>query len=432
MSFFSGSAPDRLKEARELLRHAAKVVRYRGDVIPAGNLAELNAAREQLATLAAAKPPGKEALKNGAATLEKILRRDGGRIYPLGMAGDWTETFVIAAILAGGVRAFLFQPFKIPTNSMYPTFHGMTAEVYADKEPEPNAAVKLARKIAFGATHYAPVSPVDGEVFIPLQGGNFETPEKTLDTGILGTRILREPADIRRLVVDGRSVTFVTPADFNMREPLLKAFFPEEAALPVTEQERWQAVFEKARANNDIVLDGKRAYLRTHKTVKAGEPVIRFDILTGDMVVVDRLSYHFVKPKAGDDFVFRTREVPGFNPPRDDFYIKRLVGEPLDKLEVKDGKLLRNGVVASGNIGFDMNNAHRTDLEYFGYGAWIGNHSYDLSTEFEVPAASYWAMGDNSANSADSREFGRVPEKAVVGKAVFILYPFTRRTGPTK
>lgn len=438
MSSIFSSAPDRRKEAREILRHAEKVVRYRGDVIPAANLAELTVAQSELALLVAEKESGKEALKAATAKLETLLRRDGGRVYPLGMAADWTETFVILAILAGGVRAFLFQPFKIPTNSMYPTFHGMTAEVYTDKDAEPNPAVKAWRKLTLGATHYAPVAPADGEVLIPMKRGllgdvNFEPAGKTLDDGILGTRILKGVADSHRLFVGNREITLVVPAEFNFRDALLKSYFPTEAAMPVTEQERWSAVFDKARERGDIVPTPSGAlFLRTHRTVKAGEPVIRFDVLTGDMVIVDRMSYHFVKPSVGDDFVFRTSKVPGFKVKRDDFYIKRLVGLPGDTLRVEDKKLFRNGALAAGNIGFDMNNAHRSDLEYYGYGAWISDRSFDLTTPLDIPAGHYWAMGDNSANSADSREFGFVPEEALVGKAVFILHPFTKRWGVTK
>jgi signal peptidase I len=38
-------------------------------------------------------------------------------------------------------------------------------------------------------------------------------------------------------------------------------------------------------------------------------------------------------------------------------------------------------------------------------------------------------LGDNSANSLDSRYWGYVPEKSVIGKAIFIYYPFTKRWG---
>jgi signal peptidase I len=47
-----------------------------------------------------------------------------------------------------------------------------------------------------------------------------------------------------------------------------------------------------------------------------------------------------------------------------------------------------------------------------------------------VPARSFLALGDNSANSKDGRYWGYVPAKDVVGKPLFIYYPFTSRWGP--
>jgi len=47
----------------------------------------------------------------------------------------------------------------------------------------------------------------------------------------------------------------------------------------------------------------------------------------------------------------------------------------------------------------------------------------------EIPEATFVALGDNSANSLDSRYWGFVPEKAVIGRAIFIYYPFTKRWG---
>jgi signal peptidase I len=47
----------------------------------------------------------------------------------------------------------------------------------------------------------------------------------------------------------------------------------------------------------------------------------------------------------------------------------------------------------------------------------------------DVPEHSYFAMGDNSPRSKDSRMWGFVPEKDVVGRPLFIYYPLTKRWG---
>lgn len=48
----------------------------------------------------------------------------------------------------------------------------------------------------------------------------------------------------------------------------------------------------------------------------------------------------------------------------------------------------------------------------------------------EIPADRYMAMGDNSASSLDSRYWGSIPAKDVVGRPLLIYYPFTKRWGP--
>ncbi len=444
-SFLRSATARRREASRDLLRHAAKVLRYRNDVIAPAGIERINEAAAELRALITDKSAGEAALEASFGKLDVLLRRDGGKIYPLGTAADWTETFVIAAILAGGVRAFVFQPFKIPTNSMYPTYHGMTAKVYADDEPEPNPAQKLAHKITLGAVHLAPTAPTSGEIFIPvLLGYNGEVEasptgkNKALDDGILGTGLLKGPADMHELFIGSTPVTIVTPAEFSFKDALLPAFFPTEAAFPVTQQERWKAVVIAARSRGDLVPSPDSrfsALIRTHKTVAAGAPMLRFDVLTGDMVFVDRISYHFTGPKLGDSFVFRTALVPGMKKADgtqpDDFYIKRLVGLSGDKLRVENGKLMRDGTPQSGTAGFDFNNGARRDLEYYGYTPDIGGR-YPLFTDRTIPAGHYWAMGDNSANSSDSRFWGPVPEEAVVGRAIFILHPFTSQWGRAK
>ena len=48
---------------------------------------------------------------------------------------------------------------------------------------------------------------------------------------------------------------------------------------------------------------------------------------------------------------------------------------------------------------------------------------------YKVEDGNYFAMGDNSYNSKDSRSFGQFPKNAVIGKAFFIYFPFTDRWG---
>jgi signal peptidase I len=158
---------------------------------------------------------------------------------------------------------------------------------------------------------------------------------------------------------------------------------------------------------------------------------LSFDVLTGDQLFVDRVSYHFARPAVGQGFVFRTGNIPGIAIEYgDQYYIKRLVGLPGDRIEIRDPALYRNGSPIQGSPAFDRN--ARRDGLYRGY--LPGPENGGLLREGEeaiVPDDHFFALGDNSSNSADGRYWGYVPAADVVGKPLFIYFPFTSRWGRT-
>jgi len=107
------------------------------------------------------------------------------------------------------------------------------------------------------------------------------------------------------------------------------------------------------------------------RNLAKGQAVLSFDILTGDQLLVDRMSYHFVRPQVGQGFVFRTGKID--SPLMKDrngqqiaqYYIKRLTGLPGDTLEIKDYTLYRNGAPITGSVSFDKNAKREGD--YVGY-----------------------------------------------------------------
>jgi signal peptidase I len=106
---------------------------------------------------------------------------------------------------------------------------------------------------------------------------------------------------------------------------------------------------------------------------------------------------------------------------------------PGDVLEVREPLLFRNGKPITGAEAFNLN-ATRTGL-YRGYvnaSPLNGGNYLAKGDTVPVPAKGYFAMGDNSRDSQDSRYWGFVPDKDVVGRPIFIYYPFTKRWGPAR
>jgi signal peptidase I len=155
--------------------------------------------------------------------------------------------------------------------------------------------------------------------------------------------------------------------------------------------------------------------------------MVDFDIISGDALFVDRMSYHFVSPKVGDSIVFKTSKIKSLVAEPEKYYIKRLVGVGGDVLKIKEPILYRNGKPINGVAPFDKNNKALGD--YKGYKA---EEALAEGKEVEILPNHYYAMGDNSGNSADSRYWGQVPDTEVLGRALFIYYPFSSHWGLTE
>jgi signal peptidase I len=128
--------------------------------------------------------------------------------------------------------------------------------------------------------------------------------------------------------------------------------------------------------------------------------------LEGDRIFVDKLSYRFNPPQRGDIIVFK------YPLDRKKDFVKRLVGMPGDEIQIDHGKLVINGKVIEDAPFAEHYYYNRNDWPYAKEGQTI-----------KVPEGMYFALGDNSAQSSDSRFWGFVPAKNLVGKAFFIWWP---------
>ncbi len=376
-------------------------------------------------------------LKIGIEKLEGVLEKTGGRQYPANSMVENVEFFLVAAIVILGLRAYFIQPFKIPTNSMWPTYYGMTHEVFKPGE-EPNVLERVGRFLAFGASRYEVVAQADGEVYMAVKPNI--NPVVTLVEG--RTLHLIPTQKLEYYFSVGDEVTKLdVPLDFNFNKVLESGFgdFAPGHYAPTASQ-FLQEGGERKRGVVTLVQDGQKYeqtvyWLSLGKKVRKGEKIISFDILTGDLLFVDRITYNFFPPKVGQGFVFKTDNIrsPYMEKPQGSgnqvkqYYIKRLVGTPGDVLEVKSPFLLNNGQPITGAVAFDKN-ARREGL-YRGY---ENRGRLASGNRLTIPEHNYFAMGDNSYESLDSRYWGFVPEKDVVGRPLFIYYPLTTRWGPAR
>jgi len=424
--YFASPEKKMRENARNWLELADKVYHYRRDVLPEATVAELQGASSVLRTLVKDRA-GTEQTKSGIERLEGVLRRTGGAIYPKSALVENVEFFLVAAIVILGIRTYFLQPFKIPTNSMWPTYNGMTPEAFPQRSDEPGYAMNAVRFVLFGAQPKRVDAPADGEILIPVSGGGSRIAVPYRE--VPGRSWLVFPTTLKEytLLVGDRPATIRVPQDFDFEWAVRDCFFPN--ATPSHEPGGVDLARVLARQTDAPSDDGGRIrLLRTGRQVRRGERVMAFDILTGDQLFVDRMSYHFVKPKVGSGFVFRTGNIDGIaRVYGDQYYIKRLVGVPGDSLEIRDFGLHRNGAPIEGARAFEAN-ARRTG-NYVGY-----RHEGLLraGARLQIKADEYFALGDNSANSADGRYWGSVPAKDVVGRPVLVYFPFTRHWGPAQ
>jgi signal peptidase I len=126
-----------------------------------------------------------------------------------------------------------------------------------------------------------------------------------------------------------------------------------------------------------------------------------------DRIVVNKLTYRNQQPERGDIVVFEpTPNLKKTNPELKNAFVKRVLGLPGEKVEVKQGLVYINDKALT-----EPYVAEKPD--------------YAWGTE-TVPADSYFVLGDNRNNSYDSHFWGYVPRSNIIGKVTKIFYPFDR------
>ena len=128
---------------------------------------------------------------------------------------------------------------------------------------------------------------------------------------------------------------------------------------------------------------------------------------SGQYLIVDQLTYHFNEPERGDVIIFRY--------PRDPktFFIKRIIGLPGETVTFKDGKPTMTGP--------NLKEPVTLDETYI-----AANHKTADNFAITLRDNEYFVMGDNRAESSDSRYWGPLERKYIVGRPAVRLFPFTK------
>jgi signal peptidase I len=354
-----------IKHARLLVRHAEKLIRYRRDVLSETGLADIRQHIE--AVERAIKERNLPEVRESSERLDALVAEHS----PAHREAGWRENcevILVAIVVAVGVRSYFIQPFKIPTGSMQPTLNGIIG--HPTTAPAPNILQRIVEFVVLGRNYINVIAAEDETV---------------------------------REVVEKKVLFFFTWSRI------------------ITDRRSHLVYASEATLGHDFQVAPGARY-------KRGQVIARGYIDTGDQVFVDKFSYNFVKPHRGDVFVFRTKHIlmipedPQTGAP---YFIKRLAGLPEDALRISPPQLYINGEPAKG-LGFER--VTQAKPPYRGYT--LGRQYLSkASQEFTIPAHSYFALGDNSYFSYDSRYWGPVPEENLVGRGLMVYWPFNRHWG---
>jgi signal peptidase I len=357
------------KRLRDLAAHARGVLHYRRDLLPPPAAERLAAAAAAARRAAAGRPP--EEVARCAAALEQALAPCAPP-----RRGGWAENFEVLLVALGvamAFRCYFFQPFKIPTGSMQPTLYGIHSEEKEGPGLLDRMPFKPLKWLVTGEW-YRDVRVVAGGQVIPLYDDD------------------RKPG-YRCLQVAGRR--YHVPAD---------------------------AVQERRALR---IGPGGR--------VESGARLWSGIVRAGDHVFVNRVVWNFRRPRRGEVMVFSTRGIAGLPPGT--HYIKRLAGLPGERLAIVPPDLLIDGrpLTEPRSIARVARCERLAPWAppYAGYQV-IGEQApaecrcalRRPGDAVELGAGEYFALGDNTRNSRDSRYWGPVPERNLLGPACLVYWPF--------
>lgn len=395
-----------VRNAVAMRKHVSRLLSAQRDILAPQAIQNVKRALADLTSALDSGAKG-EALKKEIAKVEEAANK-WLKPYPHATMRENVEVLLVALAVAMAIRTFFIQPFKIPTGSMQPTLFGVTSKnLLGDSNFKIPTGWERVKEWFEGISYVHVVAQTDGKIDQISQMTRF------LIFNIKQT-----------LWIDGVAHTMWFPPDYG------------ESQIP----------------GMDPLVFRARLFEHPDHVYNKGEDVINLRVSAGDHLFVDRLTYNFRKPARGDIIVFETAGIPGdmrdhYRIPADEFYIKRLVGLPGEKVQIGDDRhLIINGQRLDASTphfenvyGFNPNDPPR-ESQFSGHVNGTVAQEYNLSigilpqfpdeqTVYQVPANGCMPMGDNTCNSLDSRFWGAIPEDYVIGKSFFVYWPLTSRFG---
>ena len=323
---------------------------------------------------------------------------------------EWLDILVVSVSVAMAFRAYFYEPFHIPTGSMQPTLYGNHSETCAPEAAtfwDTAPGLRWYKWLLTGKMYECFQAPFNGTLrFQNTNTGHY---------------------DMR--VVDGArgaiSASMQVPTD---------VLHPTETG------------------------DGPYAYtvlklpngLAPGSIVRQGQLLWSGYVESGDFLFVNRWMWNFRRPRRGDVMVFSTTGIANLQ--QGTHYIKRMTGEPGETLTIAEAgkdaqgeqlwELRVNGEkpMAPRRIAQIQRREkwHERAYPYAGYRP-SGRREYvipgkticNAGDEVKLGADEFYACGDNSPSSYDSRYWGPVPARNLCGLAGGVFWPFlTHRWGP--
>lgn len=291
------------------------------------------------------------------------------------------DLLLVVGAVAFGIRGLYFQPFRIPTSSMQPTLYGVhfqTKEAISLQNRLPG----FLRALLFANTRASATVTAPGKI----------DPDSLIhSSGLI--------FDSTSFVIGGKRIT-----------------------LP-----------------GDPVKVADYAGLDPAKEYKKGEVLADGYVSLGDHLFVERFSLYLCPPERGEVMVFTTENLADsdgtpLSASSGHYYIKRLAALPGDRIKLQGNQLYispagTTNFVKAQELSPAFAKLYSGKGGYQGHLDGMGLDEIASGREYTVPAGHYFMLGDNSRFSKDSRFFGSVPRRNLVGRAFITFWPFSRRWG---